>query len=54
MKRFLIAAFAMPAGNLVAVGFGKRELKNPSDPLAAEIRRVQVLNRWGNGKGRLR
>src|SRR3984893_14791726 len=44
VKRFLVKTFAIAAENVVAVGLGKRELKNLGDPLAAENRRVQVLN----------
>lgn len=44
VKRFLVATFGIPAENLIAVGLGKRELKNASDPFAAENRRVEVLS----------
>ena len=54
VKRFLVETFEIPAENVVAVGFGKRELKNPGDPLAAENRRVEVLNMWRGGKDRWR
>jgi flagellar motor protein MotB len=32
------------AGNLVTVGYGATQLKDPANPLAAENRRVQVIN----------
>ena len=31
-------------GRLVTVGYGKTQLKDPSNPTAAENRRVQVVN----------
>jgi hypothetical protein len=30
--------------SLVAVGHGKKQLKNTTDPLAGENRRVQIVN----------
>jgi len=44
VKRFLSAKYGIEAVNLVTVGYGKGQLKNSSDPLAAENRRVQVIN----------
>jgi outer membrane protein OmpA-like peptidoglycan-associated protein len=44
VKRFLSAKYGIEAANLVTVGYGKGQLKNSSDPLAAENRRVQVIN----------
>jgi outer membrane protein OmpA-like peptidoglycan-associated protein len=44
VKRFLIAEFRLPADTLVAVGYGKSRLKNTTDPLAGENRRVQIVN----------
>jgi outer membrane protein OmpA-like peptidoglycan-associated protein len=44
VKRYLIARYKLPAGNLIAVGYGKSMLKNKDNPLAAENRRVQVVN----------
>jgi outer membrane protein OmpA-like peptidoglycan-associated protein len=43
VKRFIVETFGIPPENLIAVGLGKRELKNTADPFAAENRRVQVL-----------
>jgi outer membrane protein OmpA-like peptidoglycan-associated protein len=44
IKAFLVESFGVPATNLIAVGFGKEHLKNPSNPFADENRRVQVVN----------
>jgi outer membrane protein OmpA-like peptidoglycan-associated protein len=48
VKRFLVAEYKIPARDLVAVGYGKSRLKNPSDPFAAENRRVRVVNMAAN------
>src|SRR3954470_24020461 len=44
VKRFLLEKYGIEAGSLVTVGYGKNQLKNTSDPLAADNRRVQVIN----------
>ena len=44
VKRFLLEKFGIDGSRLIAVGYGKTRLKNPSDPFAAENRRVQVVN----------
>ena len=44
VRRFLVANFRIDAKRLVAKGFGLAHLKNRSQPLAAENRRVQVVN----------
>jgi len=44
VKRNLIDVYKIPEGNLVAVGYGKSKLKNPSNPAASENRRVQIVN----------
>ena len=44
VKRFLREKYGIEAGNLVTVGYGKSQLKSPTDPLADENRRVQVVN----------
>lgn len=36
--------FRLPADTLVAVGYGKTQLKNTTNPFAAENRRVQIAN----------
>src|SRR5262249_38028978 len=44
VKRLLIEQFGLPADTLVAVGYGKTQLKNTADPFAGDNRRVQVVN----------
>jgi outer membrane protein OmpA-like peptidoglycan-associated protein len=44
VKRFLLEKYGIEASNLVTVGYGKTQLKNPTDPLSGENRRVQVIN----------
>jgi outer membrane protein OmpA-like peptidoglycan-associated protein len=44
VKAYLAAKLKVPAQNLATAGYGKRDLKSPADPLAAENRRVQILN----------
>jgi len=44
VKRFLREKYGIEASNLVTVGYGKSQLKSPTDPLADENRRVQVVN----------
>jgi outer membrane protein OmpA-like peptidoglycan-associated protein len=44
VKRFLSEKYGIDASNLVTVGYGKTQLKNPSGPLSSENRRVQVIN----------
>jgi outer membrane protein OmpA-like peptidoglycan-associated protein len=44
VKRFLQEKYGIETINLVAVGYGKTQLKNPSDPFGFENRRVQIVN----------
>ena len=44
VKRFLADKYGIDASNLVTVGYGKTQLKNPAGPFASENRRVQVIN----------
>jgi outer membrane protein OmpA-like peptidoglycan-associated protein len=44
VKRVLIEEFRLPADTLIAVGYGKTQLKNTTNPFAAENRRVQIVN----------
>jgi len=44
VKRFLLEKYGIDVSNLVTVGYGKTQLKNPSAPFASENRRVQVIN----------
>jgi len=47
VKRFLVEKFSLSAENMVAVGYGKEQLKNGADPFGRENRRVQVVNMAG-------
>lgn len=47
VKRHLVEAFAIAPGRLDTYGRGRTVLKNPAAPLAAENRRVQVVNQSG-------
>jgi len=44
VKRYLTEKYHIPAANLVSAGYGKEGYKNPTDPFAAENRRVEVIN----------
>jgi outer membrane protein OmpA-like peptidoglycan-associated protein len=44
VKRYLAEKYQIDSANLVSVGYGKARLKNAANPLAAENRRVQVVN----------
>lgn len=44
IRDFLVANYSVPADRLLAVGYGREHLKDPQNPLAAENRRVQVVN----------
>jgi outer membrane protein OmpA-like peptidoglycan-associated protein len=44
VKRVLIAEFGLQPDTLIAAGYGKMHLKNESNPLGAENRRVQIVN----------
>ncbi len=44
VKRFLMEKYGIDASHLVTVGHGKTQLKKPTNPYAAENRRVQVVN----------
>jgi outer membrane protein OmpA-like peptidoglycan-associated protein len=44
VKRYLAEKYRIDVANLVTVGYGKARLKDPANPLAAENRRVQVVN----------
>jgi outer membrane protein OmpA-like peptidoglycan-associated protein len=44
IKRYLVDKFSIAGSDLVAVGYGKTKLKDPSQPLAEVNRRVQVVN----------
>jgi outer membrane protein OmpA-like peptidoglycan-associated protein len=44
VKQFLAEKYGIDANNLVTVGYGKTQLKNPAAPFTGENRRVQVIN----------
>jgi len=44
VKKFLTENYKIPAENLVSAGYGETDLKNKTDPNAAENRRVQIVN----------
>src|ERR1700744_4321698 len=44
IKRYLIDKFGIAGTDLVTVGYGKTQLKDPANPLAEVNRRVQVAN----------
>ena len=41
---YLVNKFSLDRSNLTAVGYGFEKLKNAADPLAAENRRVEIVN----------
>lgn len=44
IKRYLVEKYGINGTDLVAVGYGKSKLKDPSQPMAEVNRRVQVVN----------
>ncbi|MGP9813588.1 OmpA family protein [Rhodopseudomonas sp. NSM] len=44
VKSYLIERYRIRPDNLVAVGYGEKQLKTSADPFAAENRRVQIVN----------
>jgi outer membrane protein OmpA-like peptidoglycan-associated protein len=44
VKAFLAGNFQINPQQLLSVGYGKEDLKNPGDPEAAENRRVTIVN----------
>jgi outer membrane protein OmpA-like peptidoglycan-associated protein len=48
VKKFLADNYHVSADTMISTGYGKRELKNPTDPFAAENRRVQIVNLASN------
>jgi outer membrane protein OmpA-like peptidoglycan-associated protein len=44
VRRFLSEKYGVEMSNLVTVGYGKTQLKNPAVPFGSENRRVQVIN----------
>ncbi len=44
IKRYLVSKFGIAGADLVTVGYGKTQLKDPANPMAEVNRRVQVVN----------
>ena len=44
VKEYLVKHYAIKPANLIAVGYGKGDLKDPKDPFGSENRRVQTVN----------
>jgi len=44
VKRLLVQQFGLPPTALIAIGYGKTQLKNAANPFADENRRVQIVN----------
>jgi outer membrane protein OmpA-like peptidoglycan-associated protein len=44
VRRVLIEQYKLAPDTLIAIGFGKEQLKTPSDPLGEANRRVQIVN----------
>jgi outer membrane protein OmpA-like peptidoglycan-associated protein len=44
VREYLISNFGISPDRLIAIGYGEERLKNDRDPLAAENRRVEVIN----------
>jgi outer membrane protein OmpA-like peptidoglycan-associated protein len=44
VRKVLIEQYKLAPDTLVAVGFGKEQLKHPGNPLAPDNRRVQIVN----------
>lgn len=44
VRNYLVEKFRVKPENLVAVGYGKAQLKDKNNPMAEENRRVQVVN----------
>jgi len=44
VRRFLVEKFSLAPENLIPIGYGMTQLKNPADPFGGENRRVQIVN----------
>ena len=44
VRQFLSQKYGIEQGNLVTVGYGHTQMKDPANPFAADNRRVQVIN----------
>jgi outer membrane protein OmpA-like peptidoglycan-associated protein len=52
VRKMLIDQYHLAPDTLIAVGFGKEQLKNPANPLADENRRVEIANTQMKAAGR--
>jgi outer membrane protein OmpA-like peptidoglycan-associated protein len=52
IKIYLVDNFGLSSSDLRTAGYGKSRLKNPSDPFAAENRRVEVVNMASQSQAR--
>ena len=48
VKKFLVDNYHVSTETMISTGYGKRELKNSTDPFAPENRRVQIVNMASN------
>ena len=44
VKRYLVARYKIAPDTLITAGYGKKDMKNVTDPFAAENRRVEIVN----------
>jgi outer membrane protein OmpA-like peptidoglycan-associated protein len=44
IKRYLVDKYGIASSDLVTVGYGKSQLKDPNQPMSDTNRRVQVVN----------
>lgn len=44
VKRFLVTRYKIAPDTLITAGYGKKDMKNSTDPFAAENRRVEIVN----------
>jgi len=52
VRRMLIEQYKLAPDTLIAVGFGKEQLKDPANPMADQNRRVQIVNTEMKAAGR--
>ncbi len=44
VKRYLVARYKIAPDTLITAGYGKKDMKNATDPFASENRRVEIVN----------
>lgn len=44
VKHFLVSTYRIDPRQLIAIGYGEEQLKNPAAPASGENRRVQIVN----------